>query len=226
MKTSRQQILEYVQAQRVVTAGDLGRALHMTAANARHHLGVLQEQGLIDVVGQRPARGKGRPALLYAPSERTLGDNLDLLSGALLDESGQRMEVVGRSSYLRRVAWRLAAQIGTQPGDCPQDIRTGSLTQRLYQVVQSLERCHYQARWEAHAQGPRVILGRCPYAAILEQHPELCRIDAYMLEELLGERLEQTARLERDARGMRYCTFRVLGGAVGGAIDGTVGAEN
>ncbi|MBN1148043.1 MAG: ArsR family transcriptional regulator [Anaerolineales bacterium] len=225
MRTSRQQVLEYVQAQRVATAGDLSRALHMTAANARHHLAILQQQGLVDQVGLHPARGKGRPAALFALSEQFLGDNLGALSSALLELIFQQAEESGgQDVVLRCVAARLAARMscgdfnpdGTQPGEGASGKVAGSLTQRLFRAIKALERGNYQARWEAHIQGPRIILGHCPYAAILAHHPELCRLDVYLLEELLGERLQQVARLERDVRGVRYCLFRVVSRAPGG----------
>jgi predicted ArsR family transcriptional regulator len=87
--------------------------------------------------------------------------------------------------------------------------RPGSLTKRLSQTIQVLSQHHYQARWEAHSDGPRLLLGHCPYAAILEKHPELCRMDAYILEELVGTSVEQVARLARNSRGMTFCIFRI-----------------
>jgi predicted ArsR family transcriptional regulator len=65
----------------------------------------------------------------------------------------------------------------------------------------------YQARWEAHADAPRLTLGHCPYAAILPEHPELCALDAALLETLLGAPATQVAKLARDGRGGMYCLF-------------------
>jgi predicted ArsR family transcriptional regulator len=209
MKTSRQQILEYIMAQRATTAADLSQALHMTKANARHHLAILKEQGLVEVVGERPSRGKGRPARVFAPSKRSMGENLDLLSSALLLEVNQGQGEGGHLEVMARLAQRLAAAMSVE-GSPGSGGAGGSLTQRLYRVVQHLNRHHYQARWEAHSQAPRVILGHCPYAAILEEHPELCQVEAFLLEELLGSEVEQVDKLARDGRGVPYCTFVIV----------------
>jgi predicted ArsR family transcriptional regulator len=82
-----------------------------------------------------------------------------------------------------------------------------SLTHRLYQAVQRLNELGYQARWEAHSEAPRLLLGHCPYAAILPGHPELCKMDAYLLEGLLGVPVAQTKKRAQDSRGARYCLF-------------------
>jgi predicted ArsR family transcriptional regulator len=58
-----------------------------------------------------------------------------------------------------------------------------------------LNQLHYQARWEAGAEGPRIILGQCPYAAVIGNHPELCRMDMSLLEGMLDTQVEQRVKL-------------------------------
>jgi len=200
MKTSRQRLLEYIQKHRVVTSRELSRALKMTAANARHHLSILEAQGLVEVVGERPPRGRGRPARLYSLSAQALGHGLYELSAALLDELLAGKSGLELQNSLDRIAGRLGGPIAQSEVD-------GSLTQRLYYSIQRLNELGYQAHWEAHAEGPQVILGRCPYANLLAAHPELCRMDAALLEELLEVQALQTAKLAIDRNGERFCMF-------------------
>lgn len=200
MKTSRQRLLEYIQAQRAVTVVDISRALKMTPANARHHLTILVEQGLVAGVGSRPAEGKGRPAQLYGLSEAVSGHNLDGLAAALLDEFGAGLAGEAQQDFLKRLAQRIGG---------PGDGRGGHLTRRLTTAVKFLNERKYQARWEAHTEAPRLILAHCPYAALLPNHPELCRLDAALLEVLLGVPVVQTAQRCRDAHGAVYCAFAV-----------------
>jgi predicted ArsR family transcriptional regulator len=94
--------------------------------------------------------------------------------------------------------YKPASQPASQPA---------SLTHRLYQAIQRLNQMGYQARWEAHSEAPRLLLGHCPYAAILSKHPELCQMDAYLLEELMGVPADQIKKLAQDSRGARYCLF-------------------
>ena len=82
---------------------------------------------------------------------------------------------------------------------------------RLTQAVDRLNELHYQARWEAGPDGAHIILGHCPYAAIIAAYSELCRMDAYLLEQRCGSPVEQTARLQPSAKGYPFCIFRVTG---------------
>lgn len=204
MVTSRQRLFRYLQEHTLVTVAEVSRALQMTPANARHHLSILVEEGVVKTVGERPARGQGRPAQLYRITRQAEQNNIDRLAGACLDLLWEGKGAGEREVLLSRLVRGLS-------GDRPVLSAGDSLTRRLVDACQELTRWNYQARWEAHAQGPRVIYGHCPFASILAEHPEMCRVDAALLEDLLGEGVEQTARLAQDTRGARYCMFVVRG---------------
>ena len=70
--------------------------------------------------------------------------------------------------------------------------------------MEKLNEKHYQARWEAAADGPRVLFGRCPYAAVIDGHPELCQMDVKVLENFLGRDVQQSAKIEKGQGG---CVF-------------------
>ncbi len=46
-------------------------------------------------------------------------------------------------------------------------------------------------------------------SAILKEHPELCQMEAYLIEHFTNVPVEQTARLAKDIAGLRFCMFRV-----------------
>lgn len=195
--TTRLRILDYLRKQPAASALELSRALGVTRANVRHHLTVLEANGLVEVIGRR-GMGRGRPENVYSLSRRVLGDSLDHLASALLEAHLGPLDANGREAALRSLAQRLATQAAGE---------AMSLPRRLNETVRFLNERHYQARWEASAEGPRLILGHCPYAAILERHPELCLLDAFLLEERLGYPVQQVARLERVPSGARQCVF-------------------
>ncbi|NOH03540.1 MAG: hypothetical protein HND47_17050 [Chloroflexi bacterium] len=68
---------------------------------------------------------------------------------------------------------------------------------------------HYQARWEAGAQGPRLLFGRCPYARVIEGHPEICKMDEAMLEAALARPIEAARRNEPPGKGLCPLLFRI-----------------
>lgn len=171
----------------------------MTPANARRHLGILASDGRVEV-SVRMRRGKGRPEKLYCLSIRSTGDNLTALAETLLEEippsqQEERMRTIGR-----KILTALTGQV--KP-------RSQPLLQRLNEVVRLLNQMRYQARWEAGPQGPRLILGHCPYRSLVDSHPEICRMDEALLEAALGENVLRTAKLESGADGLSFCVFVV-----------------
>jgi len=188
--TTRQKILDYLKRNRIVSSREIARSLQMTPANARHHLGILAADGRVETVNQRQL-GRGRPEKVYRLAGTLVGDNLSALADALLAEAGNKvkMEALGK-----RVAGKSA--VSGQP-----------LMRRLMSTVERLNGMHYQARWEAGAEGPRIILGHCPYSAVIEKHPQLCQMDAALLDELLGAQVKQLAKQEKGAGGLPYCAF-------------------
>ncbi len=198
--TTRLRILDYFRKHQTASVRELSRLMGMTGANIRHHLDVLESNDLIEIVGQRK-EGRGRPMQVYGLSRRVLGDGLDKLAGTLFDvwlggAADAKWEV-----GLRGVAERLAGVA---------DIKAPVMN-RLARAVERLNELHYQARWEASAAGPRLILGHCPYAAIVANHPELCRMDAFLLETRLGSSVEQTAKLQLSDKGLPFCAFLMTG---------------
>jgi predicted ArsR family transcriptional regulator len=201
-KTTRQQILEVLQSKGQASAAEIGSLLHLTSANVRHHLGNLEREGLVQPGGNAPGSGRGRPALLYRLRAPAQAHNLDYLSSILL-------RLRAHSSTEEDLAARLAA--GLLDEFAPLELAR-SPAMRVASAVQRLNKFHYQARWEAHTSGARIILGHCPYAAIVQNHPELCRMDAELLEGLLGAAVEHTARLEPAPSGLPQCVFTIRAG--------------
>jgi predicted ArsR family transcriptional regulator len=199
MQATRQRILDYLDQRGSATAGQLAKAFGMTPANLRHHLSVLRSRDLVTVIGQQPSERRGRPDFIYALSSHENSD-MEQLARALLKtlrsdslprQTEARQEILARS------------MLGSNSAPANQ------ITQRLVAAVRHLEPLGYKPRWEARPQGPQIVLGRCPYAAIIADHPELCRMDAHMLESLLAAPVEQTAKLQPGPQHIPQCIFEV-----------------
>ncbi len=142
---------------------------------------------------------------LYSLSQQVGVNNLGLLSSILMTNFVNSLPTEEWENALRSVATALSG--GSKPERSP-----ATLTQRLYAAIRRLNDLNYQARWEAHRQAPHILLGHCPYAQILDDHPEMCKVDAYMLEELLGARVKQTAKQVPHDLGLPYCAFVIAKG--------------
>jgi predicted ArsR family transcriptional regulator len=201
MQLTRKQILEYLHNHRMATSIQLSHALQVTRANIRHHLAILEEQALVEVIGHAPQRGRGRPTKLYSLTPQALANNIENLAMALLKALLSGSSQVEMQAQIEH----LASLLGGEPPSSPTTLRT-----RLDQAVAQLNQQAYQARWEAHVDAPHLILEHCPYAAILPKHPELCQLDAALLKRLLGQPVEQIARLERGPEGVPHCIFKLI----------------
>lgn len=125
--------------------------------------------------------GRGRPEKLYSLSQSALGDNLSVLADALLREKFNAEKIGKRIVQSQGLAGPAAGQ---------------PMAKGLVTLVEKLNQMHYQARWEAGAEGPRVIFGRCPYSKVIDEHPELCKMDAALLQAALARPVIQLARSE------------------------------
>jgi predicted ArsR family transcriptional regulator len=198
--TTRARILDILQKQNTASVSELGRALAKTGANIRHHLALLEQDDLVEVICLR-REGRGRPAAIYRLSRRVLGDGLEELVDATLDVWFANTTELMRTAGMKAIALRFS-------GKTPNAIEI-QLPRRMGLMINRLNQLHYQASWEAGKEGPRIILGQCPYAEIINRHPELCQMDAFLLEQWINSHVEQTARLQPSARGYLICCFQV-----------------
>lgn len=189
MTTARQKVLTFFSKTRTASAREIARALKMSEATVRHHLRVLTSDGRLELSEAREQRGKGRPEKKYSVPSAALGDNLAALSDLLLTEAGSSLQMDDLGKRLMN-----ESNLTGQP-----------LGKRLSLLVQKLNEMHYHARWEAGSEGPRFIFTHCPYAAILAKHPELCKMDATILREGMGQPARQISKTGTD--GSSVCVF-------------------
>ncbi len=197
MITVRHRILNYLSEQQIATVEELSRVFKVTPANIRHHLSILIDQGSVCVIGMRPAPNKGRPSQVYACTQQTNQNNLDQLADVLLCLIKQDPQLSPDSLYSQ-----LADQLVSK---FPLD--THNPTRRLYSSIRVLNRMNYRAHWEAHIENPRIMLSHCPYSKLIDTHPDICHLDAFVLEALLGARVNLVERLSLNARGLPQCIF-------------------
>ncbi|MFZ5857838.1 MAG: helix-turn-helix transcriptional regulator [Chloroflexota bacterium] len=187
--TARQRVLAQLHKSGRASARELARTLRMSEANVRHHLRVLAADGRVTASLVR-AQGRGRPEKVFSLSAALAGDNLAGLAEALLSVERSTLNVE-----------RLAEVIlNSSP------FTNLPISKRLALLVEKLNERHYQSRWEAGAEGPRVIFGRCPYAAVIEGHPELCQMDASVLNHALNGDVRQIEKIEK---GRGVCIFSI-----------------
>lgn len=194
MTTSRQKILAHLKKTRLASAREIARALRLSAPNVRHHLSVLVSDGRVEISAIRAGNGRGRPGTLYALAQSAWGDNLPMLVNSLLADKVDAEKVGARMAAFQGLSNLLAA---------------ASTAKQLSLLVEALNEMHFQARWEAGAEGPRLILGRCPYAKVIAAHPEICRMDAAMLAAALARPIHPLQKTGDPATGVCPFVFQI-----------------
>ena len=196
---TRQNIIQILEQRETATAYDLSRLLKVTPSNIRHHLSILVRQGSIKVVNYRLPDSRGRPSAVYGLVIPTQKDNLDILSHLLLKKILDGSTNNQQEETLRWLVKYLVKE--TQ-------LQSLNPTKRLYAAIHILNTLNYHACWEAHADTPRIMLAHCPYLAILEDHAEICLLDAYLIEHLTGAPVVQIAKRLPTPDGRNQCIFR------------------
>jgi predicted ArsR family transcriptional regulator len=197
MQSTRSKIMNFLEANNQATTVELSQVLSLTQANIRHHLSVLITEGKVEVVGQNHPDGRGRPPLLFMPTRQVQRHSLDVLLKILLDDIQSIGSSKQRESKIKRLAKRLSIS----------GIDTKSITLRLRACIQHLNDLHYQAHWEARSDFPVIMFNRCPYTPVIDQYPELCKMDKYILENMLQREVEQTTKITRRPQGPQHCLF-------------------
>jgi predicted ArsR family transcriptional regulator len=198
MSNARQNILNYIIEQQSTTVEELSKVFKVTPANIRHHLSILIVQGSVKVIGQKAAAYRGRPAQIYSSAQMSNQNNLDYLTDLLLSNLLHNSGQDEANCMLKNIASQMVAKF---------PIEYSNQTRRLYSSIRALNHMNYWAHWEAHIENPRIMLGHCPYRTILDRHPEICQMDAYLLETFLETTVKQIEKLTLNTKGLPQCVF-------------------
>jgi len=196
VQKTRQQILTYLQTHPGATAVEISRYLDLTPANIRYHLGLLVRSGWVQISGKRGPGGAGRPIKLYNLTSRSLGSNIEYLLTVILETLGSDKSADG---ILRSIAEILAGKAGQ---------KMGNRIQKFNQALEYLNQLDYHANWEAHPEGPQVILRHCPYREMAKDQDRLCQIDSYLLSILFDTNLELTRKRSFGTNPFSPCIFK------------------
>lgn len=198
--STRERILRLLQRSPNLTTSELASALHVTRHDVRYHLKDLLRQGFLTLMPAKSTASSpspGRPAMAFQLSEKARPDMLASLADALLDMG---LSSTASQDFVAELSSRLFphSAVDNPPAHFPV---------HLNQVIETINQYPYQARWEAHKSGPRVVFSNCPYAAIIQDHPELCHVDCRMLEKYTGLSVKQTEKMGFSHTASTTCVF-------------------
>ena len=185
-----------------MTVDDLAAALDLSGNAIRAQLAVLERDGLVRRVGQRP--GASKPARLYGlthEAELLFSRAYVPVLTELLHVLDSRLSFKEFDAVMRDVGRRLMADRPRPTGDPRQRAEAASV---LLNALGGL------ARVEEHDGGLMIRSDGCPLAAATRRHPEACNAMESLLGEFTG--LVITKCCDREER--LRCCFEIGGTSV------------
>lgn len=186
MQETRRYILEILRERREATVSDIVADLcevrhgDITAVTVRHHLNILQEEGLIHSPEIRHRSTPGRPRHIYQLTEKAeafFPSNYGHLAAGLLEQMEKHLPKDSINVILEGVAIDMAHEAG---------VVGTTMKDRLEGVVNYLNDHGYDAAWETHRDGFMLHTRNCPYHQLARNDEKLCQMDMRMVSAMLG----------------------------------------
>ncbi len=184
-------------------AGDLARALGVTAEAVRQQLVQLADAGL--VVSEAQRRGVGRPSRLWsltAAGHARFPDTHAELTVQLIDavratfgEAALERIIRGREAEIRR-GYRAALE----------GART--LAARVARLAEIRAREGYMAEWRKDGDGFLLVENHCPICTAAAACQGFCRSELKIFRDALGSDVA-VERVEHVLAGARRCAYRI-----------------
>ena len=179
------------------TVDELAQALDLTHTAVRAHLAALERDGLVNQRSER--RGSGKPSSVYdltPAAEYLFPKSYGQLLDQLLDVLGEHLPPDEVETLLRETGRRIAVEWKILPGD---------LHVRLEAAIEVLNDLGGLMEQETEGETLCIRGYRCPFAAVVREHPEICNLAETLLSDLVGVPVQQHC----DRTGSVPCRFVV-----------------
>jgi len=182
------------------SVNQLAEELELTDNAVRAQLLSLERDGLIHQSGIQ--RGTRKPHFAYqltSEAEKLFPKAYDAVLTQLIAVLKGQLTPDALEKALREVGSSLARSQtgGTQHGD---------FESRLRIAVTALEAIGGTARIEKNGGNFVITSDGCPLAAVVSEHPEVCRLAETLMSEIIGEKVQERC----DRQGSPRCRFEVM----------------
>jgi predicted ArsR family transcriptional regulator len=198
MQETRTQILEILQKDGSATVHQLARRLDLSIGTLRHHVSILERDGLLS--RERVRQPVGRPQLRFYLSSKgraIFPKRYDSLSSSLISQ----IKVAFGSEQLLAMLNHMVQNILSKH-DTTQ--RGATQEERAEFLVKVLRGEGFVANWELRDGEVRITQHTCPYHAVAQEHPEVCHLDTQLITRILDRPMKRTTCM---AGGDHACCF-------------------
>ena len=201
MQVTRQRIVDYLRKHNQATVEDLTRVVGLTHMAVRHHLNVLQGEGLVEISTTRRVKKPGRPVQVYVltnRAEKLYPQDYFQLSDLLLAEMANRIGPEGVAQVFNSIAEHLL-KLAPPP-------RAGqSFEARLDEVVHFLRQKGFAAKWTVENGQYAIHHVACPYRQLAARHREVCLLDEIVIGSMLQVTPRRTCCIAANDAQCTYC---------------------
>jgi predicted ArsR family transcriptional regulator len=199
-RSTRMEVLELLRRKGRSSAESIANDLGVTPNAVRQHLTNLERDGL--VVSQPERSGRGRPALLFALTERAdavFPKRYGQLATMVLQEVQEMGGPEALDEVFERVAARHAAAIG-------RELEGLAFEEKMDRVVAWIGRAGTLAEQTESPEGIKVTIHNCPFRNTALKFPQVCTITPQLISRLTGAAVSQAESIHRHDP---YCSFVV-----------------
>ena len=201
MQVTRQRIVDFLRKHNQASVEELTKAVGLTHMAVRHHLNILQGEGLIEVSTTRRAKKPGRPVQVYVltnQAEKLYPQDYFQLSDLLLEEMVNQIGPNGVAEVFNNIAERLLEMAPRPKAEQP-------FEERLCQVVQFLKQKGFAARWDVEDGQYVIHHAACPYRQLASRYQEVCLLDEIVIGSMLQVAPERTCSIAENDGQCTYC---------------------
>ena len=199
-RSTRMEILELLRRRGRSSAETIAGDLGVTPNAVRQHLTNLERDGL--VVSQPERSGRGRPALLFALTERA-DSVFPKRYGQLATMVLQEVQEMGGPEALDEVFARVAARHASA---IERDLGGLGFDEKLNRVVSWIGRAGTLVEQSESPEGVKVTIHNCPFRNTALKFPQVCTITPQLISRLIGTSVSQSDSIHRRDP---YCSFVV-----------------
>jgi len=198
---TRQRVARSILVNGPSTAAALAERLDLTPAAVRRHLDQLVEEGAVEARQPRSAtaRGRGRPAKLFALTEHGR-DGFDQQYDDLAVDALRFLAETGGDAAVRAFAERRVRFVEERFGEVEQQRPELSPAEVLAQVFSDEG---YAAAVRDLPMGEQLCQQHCPVSHVAHEFPQLCEAETEAISRVLGRHVQRLATI---AHGDGVCT--------------------
>lgn len=205
----QQDIVKLLRRHGTRTVEDLSRALGVTTVAVRHHLDVLEAEGLLSSEVERrvtdPAatNRRGRPRRQYQLTEAA-DDLFPKNYSGLVQVILEHLESAGGAEGVEEVF--RARRLGIE-ADLRKRLEGEALAKRVAAVAELQDRSGYMADWEAKEDGSFILREHnCAICKVARRFPQVCSNELQLIRNVTQA---DVVREQHIASGDSVCSYRI-----------------